>query len=353
MEHSDTGMDELLSNMNSVSERMRQNVGDEVEGEESDDDLYKLLESQGNDLILAAELGKALLDKNEEISKHKETIVVEYLHKLEVRKYVFNITLNVSVQALEQEKYHLRRQLEVLEDEYQQQAVELQADIHNVKKTLEKQARKRKNFDEQSSNTIRQMTEENQKLTMEVKQSGETEKQLVGHKLSIKTQFAVKKSNMQEHFNNMEELNKKISHIVLAKRTLEKQMEVLVKEINSMTQTVEHSSNKIRQMERKTKNQENAYRNYEKESDKLRSANQHLLGNLEKVSRSEGSEINRPINLQYEIDSLVSEYKEINDYRDKENLDNHCEDFEIEVDEETYEVDKELEDLRNEVRSIL
>ena len=34
--------------------------------------------------VLAAELGKALLDKNEEISKDRETIVVEYLQKLEV-----------------------------------------------------------------------------------------------------------------------------------------------------------------------------------------------------------------------------------------------------------------------------
>ena len=48
------------------------------------DDLYKKLESQENDLMLAAELGKALLDKNEEISKDRETIVVDYLQKLEV-----------------------------------------------------------------------------------------------------------------------------------------------------------------------------------------------------------------------------------------------------------------------------
>ena len=52
--------------------------------EDNLEDLYKKLESQENDLVLAAELGKALLDKNEEISKERESIVVEYLKKLEV-----------------------------------------------------------------------------------------------------------------------------------------------------------------------------------------------------------------------------------------------------------------------------
>ena len=65
------------------SDNMEQELNDEME--ESHEDLYKKLESQENDLVLAAELGKALLDKNEEISKDRETIVLNYLHKLEVR----------------------------------------------------------------------------------------------------------------------------------------------------------------------------------------------------------------------------------------------------------------------------
>ena len=68
----------------SGSDSMEQEFNDEME--ESHEDLYKKLESQENDLMLTAELGKALLDKNEEISKDRETIVLNYLHKLEVRK---------------------------------------------------------------------------------------------------------------------------------------------------------------------------------------------------------------------------------------------------------------------------
>ena len=251
------------------------------------------------------------------------------------------------VQALEQEKYHLKRKMEVLEEEYQQQVVELHRDIHSVKKGLEKQARKRKTVDYQSTETIRQMTEENQSLTIQVKQSGEKERQLVSHKLSINTQFVVKKTNMQAHVNNMEELNKKITDIGQAKATLENQIEALMKEITSMTKAVEHSSNKIRQMIRKTKSQENTYTNFEVECDKFRSANQYLLTRLEKVSSLEGSET-KPENLLLEIKSLGSEYKEINP-KFEDLIGNHCSDIEIVVDDEPYDKDRELEDLRDEV----
>ena len=75
------------SRMSSIGERMRQKykLGLEVEEDEGGHDLKKLLEMKDYDLILAAELGSALLDKNEEISKQREEMVVEYSHKLEVR----------------------------------------------------------------------------------------------------------------------------------------------------------------------------------------------------------------------------------------------------------------------------
>ena len=69
-----------------VSERMRERykLGAGVGREDDLDDLYKLLASKDSDLILAAELGSALLIKNEEISKQRETMVVEFTQKLEV-----------------------------------------------------------------------------------------------------------------------------------------------------------------------------------------------------------------------------------------------------------------------------
>lgn len=48
------------------------------------DDVYILLAKKEKDLQLAAELGKVLLEKNEELSKANERITEEYSQKLEV-----------------------------------------------------------------------------------------------------------------------------------------------------------------------------------------------------------------------------------------------------------------------------
>lgn len=50
----------------------------------ADADLYTQLQQKEADLLLAAELGKALLEKNEELVKQQEKIIEEYSAKLEV-----------------------------------------------------------------------------------------------------------------------------------------------------------------------------------------------------------------------------------------------------------------------------
>ena len=51
--------------------------------------IYQLIEEKEKDLVLAAELGKALLDKNEEISHRREMITLDYTQKLEVNCFCF------------------------------------------------------------------------------------------------------------------------------------------------------------------------------------------------------------------------------------------------------------------------
>lgn len=50
-------------------------------------DVYSQLAHKEQDLILAAELGKALLERNEELTRANERITEEYSAKLEVRQH--------------------------------------------------------------------------------------------------------------------------------------------------------------------------------------------------------------------------------------------------------------------------
>ena len=56
----------------------------DVEGE-GDDDIYRQLAQKEKDLLLAAELGKALLEKNEELNQKYEMLQEEYSQVVEVR----------------------------------------------------------------------------------------------------------------------------------------------------------------------------------------------------------------------------------------------------------------------------
>ena len=48
-------------------------------------DLYTQLEHKEKDLVLAAELGKSLLEKNEELSRENEQLSHDFHRKVEVR----------------------------------------------------------------------------------------------------------------------------------------------------------------------------------------------------------------------------------------------------------------------------
>ncbi|ODN04930.1 Bicaudal D-related protein [Orchesella cincta] len=51
-------------------------------------DIHEQLMQKEKDLLLAAELGKALLEKNEELSRQNERITEEYTQKLEEKKWL-------------------------------------------------------------------------------------------------------------------------------------------------------------------------------------------------------------------------------------------------------------------------
>jgi coiled-coil domain-containing protein 64 len=70
------------------------------------DDVYAQLQQKEKDLILAAELGKALLEKNEELSRQNERLAEDYSQKLEVLSQITwfpftktTIRINLTVQT--------------------------------------------------------------------------------------------------------------------------------------------------------------------------------------------------------------------------------------------------------------
>ncbi|ETE71834.1 Bicaudal D-related protein 2, partial [Ophiophagus hannah] len=84
------------------------------EGDPEEADLGVLLQRKEQDLLLAAELGKMLLERNEELERRYDELMKEHL---EVKEH------------LEQEKHELRRHLESGRAEFETRTAELEADL--------------------------------------------------------------------------------------------------------------------------------------------------------------------------------------------------------------------------------
>ncbi|KAK3509074.1 hypothetical protein QTP70_020216 [Hemibagrus guttatus] len=97
------------------------------------------------DLILAAELGQALLEKNEELEAQLE----------QMRK---------DMEALQQEKHTIQRHLEVRELEAGQREAELQADITALRQQFDQKHNQGRDRRREESEQLAQLSSHNQKL---------------------------------------------------------------------------------------------------------------------------------------------------------------------------------------------
>lgn len=73
-------------------------------------------------------------------------------------------------QILEQEKHILRRKVDAVEGEYESKVSELQSDVADLRRLLEEQTNNVKIAERQKSSIITQLTEQNQRLTAQLKE---------------------------------------------------------------------------------------------------------------------------------------------------------------------------------------
>lgn len=82
----------LFNTSSSSSDELMNESGEGVISDsemESEGNVFQQLAQKEKDLILAAEVGKALLERNEELTLANEKITEEYSHKLEVRVHKY------------------------------------------------------------------------------------------------------------------------------------------------------------------------------------------------------------------------------------------------------------------------
>jgi len=276
-------------------------------------DVMAALASKDRDLVLAAELGKALLEKNEELSKENEKIAEEFSHKLE---------------KLEQEKYLLRKRVEGAEEEYKLRVGELQADILSLRQMVQDTSAASRLEEKEKGQLITQLTDQNQRLTVQLKESSKTEESLTYELQSMRDQVNYKKSSMTEHVTHLETLREEINIMMEKKIELERRVEALYAERDGLSSTLDESADRIIMLEKEQREQDNVIRSSRKEIDELKSNNSSLADRLDSMYRSASMSPHGNRSLLTEMEISDSEKSLNGSRRPFSNIDEDLEDIE-------------------------
>jgi len=295
-------------------------------------DIYSQLQQKERDLILAAELGKALLEKNEDLSKQNEKIAEEFSQKLE---------------ELEQEKYHLRRRLEVAEEEYELKVSELQNDIQSLRALLDQNENSQRQAEREKSLLITQLTEQNQRLTSQLKDSSKTEESLTCELQSMRDQVNHKKTSMSEHVTHLETLRDEITIMTERKLDLERRIEALYAERDGLSSTLDESADRIVMLEKESREQDSMIRNSKKEIDELKATNSALTDRLDSIYRSSSISPHGNLSLLNEMEISDSEKSLNGSRRPFSNIDEDIDDIEC----DNPECPEEIQELKQEILS--
>uniref|UniRef100_A0A8C5NUM1 BICD family-like cargo adapter 2 n=1 Tax=Jaculus jaculus TaxID=51337 RepID=A0A8C5NUM1_JACJA len=132
-------------------------------GPQEPEDLALQLQQKEKDLLLAAELGKMLLERNEELRRQLETLSAQHSEHEE---------------RLQQENHELRRGLAARGAEWEARAVELEGDVEALRAQLGEQRSEQQDSGRERARALSELSEQNLRLSQQLAQASRTEQEL-------------------------------------------------------------------------------------------------------------------------------------------------------------------------------
>uniref|UniRef100_A0A9L0JLY3 BICD family like cargo adaptor 1 n=1 Tax=Equus asinus TaxID=9793 RepID=A0A9L0JLY3_EQUAS len=187
-----------------------------------DPELLSVIRQKEKDLVLAARLGKALLERNQDMSRQYEQMHKELTDKLE---------------HLEQEKHELRRRFENREGEWEGRVSELESDVKQLQDELERQQVHLREADREKTRAVQELSEQNQRLLDQLSRASEVERQLSMQVHALREDFREKNSSTNQHIIRLESLQAELhqsqlelQEVRLSYRQLQGKVEELTEE---------------------------------------------------------------------------------------------------------------------------
>ncbi|XP_066256650.1 bicaudal D-related protein homolog isoform X2 [Euwallacea similis] len=230
-----------MENRSAINEQNAQHLSE---------DVWTQLQQKENDLQLAAELGKALLEENEKLKKQLDETVDEYSRKLEL---------------VEQDRHLLRQKLTSKESELDALIVELENDLIQVKSKLAQKETLLKQWERDKCQLVDELAAQNSRLTLQLKEAQTVESQLRQQLDSYKEQISLGKSSLQQHLSSVDGLRDELELVAEKNKELERRLRSAAEERDNLASALEEASDRILLLERHAREQDMRYQQSLKE----------------------------------------------------------------------------------------
>uniref|UniRef100_A0A4W6G6I3 BICD family like cargo adaptor 1 n=1 Tax=Lates calcarifer TaxID=8187 RepID=A0A4W6G6I3_LATCA len=266
-----------------LEEELAMLTGERDDGEELSDletpavghnaDLLSLFRQKEKDLVLAAKLGKALLERNQDLTKQYEK-----MHK----------DLNEKLEHLEQEKHELRRRLESREGEWEGRVAELETDVQQLQGELERHQVQLREADRDKTKAISELSEQNHRLLEQLSRAAEVEKQLSTQVHSLRDDFREKSISTSQHMTRLETLQAEqgleIKMLSERKMELERRMHAMLEENELLQSTVDDLRERTLVLEKQCHEKDLQLRQSQLELQEVQVSHRRLTAQLEELT---------------------------------------------------------------------
>ncbi|XP_035236036.1 BICD family-like cargo adapter 1 isoform X1 [Anguilla anguilla] len=238
-----------------------------------DPDLLSLFRQKEKDLVLAAKLGKALLERNQDLTKQYEKM---------------NKDLNEKLEHLEQEKHELRRRLESREGEWEGRVAELESDVRQLQGELDRHQAQLREADRDKTRAVSELSEQNHRLLEQLSRAAEVERQLSTQVHSLRDDFREKSISTSQHMSRLESLQAEqgleIKLLSDRKRELERRVNAVLEENELLQTTADQLQERTLVLERQCHEKDLQLRQSQLELQEVRVSHRQLSARLEELS---------------------------------------------------------------------
>ncbi|CAK9819337.1 Bicaudal D-related protein homolog [Anthophora plagiata] len=276
------------------------------------EDPVELLKKRDRDLVLAAELGKALLERNQELTRQSEVLTEEYSAKLE---------------SLEQERHLLRRRLDEVKGENEAKTLELQADVETLRSQLEEQNDRARRAERDQATLVAELTSQNTRLADQLREAAKQEEQLLIEVKVLREKCALRNTTLQDHVSSLEVLRDEVQLVSAQRAELERRSLELREERARAIAALEEAEERAAALDRLGHEAEHRAKLAEQERDELAATlaiieegRRIRSGSIQKPPRSlqaemeceeSGSSLGEPEDLRAEVARAVKRLKEL------------------------------------------